>query len=279
MTARGLQERTARALPAQRVEDADGWWLRHAPGCAWWAGTVLPHREAGPDELVRRVAGAETFYATRGAVTRFQITPGACPRGLDALLGERGYRVESPMSLRVAPTALVVERTRTGPPVTVDDRPTRAWFDVWRAVHGGDPRAEWQMLERVRQPSGYARVMVGDAVVAVGRAVADAGWAGLFGMATLPGARGKGAARGVLAALARWAGARRADRVYLQVEPGNGAALRLYEAAGFTELAAYHYRVARRVPVRIGRAEQFVEADQRDTGDDQGAAEKLDGGR
>src|SRR5919108_3560995 len=89
---RGLQERAARALPAERVELAEGWWLRHAPGCAWWVGTVLPHGEAGPGELVRRVAGAEEFYAARGAVTRFQISPRACPQSLDALLAGRGYR-------------------------------------------------------------------------------------------------------------------------------------------------------------------------------------------
>jgi GNAT superfamily N-acetyltransferase len=99
------------------------------------------------------------------------------------------------------------------------------------------------MLERVRQPAGYARVLVDGDVVAVGRAVADTGWAGVFGMATLPGARGKGAARRVLAALAGWAGDQRADRLYLQVERGNTPALRLYGRAGFTELCGYHYRV------------------------------------
>ena len=67
--------------------------------------------------------------------------------------------------------------------------------------------------------------MSGDDVVAVGRAVADTGWAGVFGMATLPRAGGKGAARSVLAALADWAGAH-ADSLYLQVERDNIPALR-----------------------------------------------------
>ncbi|MDQ1647248.1 MAG: hypothetical protein QOJ50_3432 [Cryptosporangiaceae bacterium] len=93
-------------------------------------------------------------------------------------------------------------------------------------------------------PSAYARAMAGDEVVAVGRAVADTGWAGLFGMATIPRARGTGAARTVLAALATWANTQRADRLYLQAARDNTAALRLYARAGFTELAAYHYRVS-----------------------------------
>jgi len=72
--------------------------------------------------------------------------------------------------------------------------------------------------------------------------VVDTGWAGVFGLATLPRARRNGAARGVLAALAGWAGAHHGDHLYLQVERGNVPAVRLYERAGFTEICAYHYR-------------------------------------
>lgn len=39
--------------------------------------------------------------------------------------------------------------------------------------------------------------MSGDDVLAVGRAVVDTGWAGMFSMATLPAAGGKGAVRTV----------------------------------------------------------------------------------
>jgi N-acetylglutamate synthase len=100
------------------------------------------------------------------------------------------------------------------------------------------------MLGRVERPAAYACTMIGDDVVAVGRAVADAGWVGVFGMATLPQARGKGAANSVLAALAGWAGAHEADRMYLQVERDNIPALRLYDRAGFSEICGYHYRTA-----------------------------------
>ncbi len=236
-TVRGLQERTARALPAEHIEDAGGWWLRHAPSCSWWVGTVLPH---GDGDLVRRIVRAERFYAARGTAARFQISPGACPEGLDAVLAERGYRRERPISLRTAPAA----RVRTPDRVRLTDRPTGAWFDVWHAVNGGDARSERALLDRVKPPSAYAHVVVGGDVVAVGRAVADDGWAGVFGMATLPAARGKGAARDVLAALAGWAAARGTGRMYLQVERDNAPALRSYERAGFGEICRYHYRTA-----------------------------------
>jgi GNAT superfamily N-acetyltransferase len=244
---RDLQERAARALPASEVVVVDGWWLRHAAGSAWWAGSVLPHHDAVSPDLLRRVVEAEGFYAGHGATARFQLSPGACPAGLDAVLAARGYRRHGAMSLQAAST----ERAARQAPAAVvrvllDTRPGQAWLDLWHAVHGhgGDLRSEREMLDRVKAPSVYASAAIGDVVVAVGRAVVDDGWAGVFGMATRPAARGKGAARSVLASLAQWAHDRGAGRMYLQVERDNVAALALYRQAGFKEICAYHYRSA-----------------------------------
>jgi ribosomal protein S18 acetylase RimI-like enzyme len=246
---RGVQERAAGAFPTVVSDHLDGWWLRYADGGAWWASSVLPHSDAVPADLPGRIQLVERFYAGHGASARFQISPGASPAGLDDALAERGYRVESPMSLQSAPTAQVIDRLIDRLSVgelriRTDDRPTDAWFETWLAVHGtgGDPDPEWEMLRRVVRPSAYASVVTGAGVIAVGRAVTETGWAGVFGMATLPHARGTGAARHVLAALARWAADHRAAHLYLQVECDNTAALRLYERAGFTELCRYHYR-------------------------------------
>ncbi|NKZ06953.1 GNAT family N-acetyltransferase [Actinomadura latina] len=236
-----LQESAARGQPAERVDDVGGWWLRFSPDCSWWVGAVLPHGGAGVDDVTRRVVEAEEFYAVHGSIPRFQVTPRVCAEELDAVLGARGYLRHSSVSLQVADTSRVLERARRLH-VRLDERPTRTWFATWQAVNG-DSRAEWDMLARVDLPSAYASAMVGDEVVAVGRAVADRGWAGIFSMATLPRARGKGSARNVLATLADWAAGNGADRMYLQVERDNGPATRLYERAGFTEICAYHYRI------------------------------------
>jgi N-acetylglutamate synthase len=236
-----------RAHPAEHAEDDRGWRLRLAPGCAWWVGTVQPHRDADRPEVVKRVLDAERFYAGHETPARFQITPPACPATLDAVLARRAYGRRSPMSLQVASTAAVGEGefVPAGPlEIRLDDGPTRPWFDVWHGLQGEatEAGAEWQMLRRVRQPSAYASAVLGGEVVGVGRVVADTGWAGAFGMATVPQARGRGVARAVLAALAGWAAGCGTERMYLQVERDNANGLRLYRKAGFRELSGYHYR-------------------------------------
>ncbi|MEV6487196.1 GNAT family N-acetyltransferase [Actinoplanes sp. NPDC051633] len=154
------------------------------------------------------VAAAERFYAAHGAVTRFQICED-CPPGLDDLLAGRGYRRESPVLLM---TARAVAPLAPAPAVEV----TGSDFSV--------------RLDGV--------------VAGRGRAVAENGWTGVFDMVTAPAARRRGVARQILAAIAEWAAAHGAPRLYLQVEESNDAARRLYESAGFSPLTTYHYRVS-----------------------------------
>jgi N-acetylglutamate synthase len=242
--AQALLDRAAGALPASAEETRWGWRLRFTDSSMWWVGSVLAHTGQQGKTLTAAVRAAEEVYAARGAPARFQVCPG-CPDGLDAVLAGRGYQRHSPMALQVAATAQVVDRL-VAPPlsVRVSDRPGADWFRIWQAVHapGVDSRPEKRLLRRVGQPSGYVTVHAGGRPVAVGRVVADRGWAGVFGMATLPTVRGQGAGTAVLAALARWAADRDASRMYLQLDHGNVAAQRLYAAAGFTTLFSYHYR-------------------------------------
>ena len=126
---RGLQERSARALPPVVSAHLDGWWLRQAGSGAWWASAVLPHGDAGPAELPARIRIAEEFCARHGAPARFQVSPGACPAGLDDALAGRGYCLQCPMSLRTAPATRVIGRLPAGGArICIDDQPADAWF-------------------------------------------------------------------------------------------------------------------------------------------------------
>lgn len=242
-----LQDRAARAVPAAVQEHRAGCWLRHTDSTTtWWAGATLMHgREPAPD-LAAGIAAAEGFYADHGAPTRFQVCP-ACPPALDGELSRRGYQQDEVVSLQVATAARVAGLLpRLALRVDVDERPDRRWLHLLLAAQapGADLPAEWRLLRRVASPSAYATAYLSGRAVAVGRAVTDSGWTGVFAMATLPGARRQGAAGAVLAGLVEWAVSQGSTHVYLQVTKNATAALRLYRRAGFEPMCTYHYRVA-----------------------------------
>lgn len=240
-----LQEKAARAMPAPVQQDhGDGCWLRHTEGPSWWVGASLVHDPVGGAALLERVTAVEDFYAEHGGPVRVQVCP-ACPAELGALLAGRGYAAGAEVSLQVGAADDVVRRLPpTALQVELAERPDTAWLAAWAAIHDGDPAAERRLLSQVEQASCYVTAVSSGKPVAVGRAVADGGWTGAFGMATLPTARRQGAAGAVLVALAGWAVEQRAPRAYLQVEVDNSAATALYARAGFRQLCRYHYRTS-----------------------------------
>jgi GNAT superfamily N-acetyltransferase len=244
---RELQERAARAVPAAVQEHRAGCWLRHTDSATtWWAGAVLMHGGQHAD-LVSRVAVAEEFYAAHGAPARFQVCP-ACPPDLDDALSRRGYRWRGAMSLQVS-TPELIRRHLRAPMLRVDLKEDLdvEWFRLLMAAQApaADPASEWRLLRRVDRPSAYVTAHISGRPVAVGRAVADTGWTGVFAMATLPEARHQGAGSAVLAALADWATSQACGHMYLQATHDSTAALGLYRHAGFEHACTYHYRTAR----------------------------------
>lgn len=250
-----LLERAARAVPVAVEDRGTGWWFRHTDNDTWWSGSVLAHGES--DGLASRIDAAERFYAERGAVTRFQVCA-ACPDRLDRALAARRYRRQAPISLLTA-VAGPPEQAHSPPGMTVrvDSAPSLDWLAVLSATSrpGTDVRHETRLLRRVDRPQSYVTVLVGGEPAGIGRGVADDGWTGVFGMATIPAIRRRGVAGLVLSAIAGWAGVHDAPRLYLQVERANDTARRRYEAAGFGHLTTYHYRTAPAgLPARAARA-------------------------
>jgi GNAT superfamily N-acetyltransferase len=197
-------------------------------------------------ELASSIAVAEAFYAAYGDRARFQVCP-ACPSDLDHALARRGYELGETVSLQVAASEHIA-RHRLAPSLRVDltEEPDAAWLQLLMRAHGTDADAEsaWRLIQRVGHPSAYVTAFISDRPAAVGRSVADTGWAGVFDMATLPEARRRGAASAVLAALADWAISQRCSHMYLQVQRNNPDAVGLYRRAGFEDSCTYHYRTA-----------------------------------
>jgi N-acetylglutamate synthase len=235
-------------VSADTTELLGGWRLRAAPGAPFRrANSVLP-LDSDVTPLERRIDAVERFYAGLGLPARYQMSAAAAPAELDDVLEQLGYRYDAPVGVFVAGTVVVVERTREGATAVSSDI-TDEWIDEYAAAHGDDEVARHRLtaygrlLRQIDPPVAAVTARVDGALVGIGLGVRERGWVGVYTMGTRPDARRRGAARGVLHALAMWAQSVEADRMYLQVEEDNAPARGLYESAGFTPLYRYWYRL------------------------------------
>lgn len=222
------------AWPAPYTEDNAGWRFRYAGGVTKRANSVWPR--TGPGDI----AAAEAFYSARGLPTVFQLGDGLRD-DLDDRLAARGYTVVDPTLVMITSS----DGPRPDHGTVIENMPSAGWMDVWWSVDGrypGQAGTARQIITGV--PAGYARL--GDAV---GRAVPQGEWLGIYCMAVAPSARRQGLARKVLDALLNWGHEQGIHQAYLTVTEHNTAARTLYDQAGFRTVSAYHYRV-RRPPLR-----------------------------
>lgn len=270
--ARRLDEVAGAATAATEEAHRHGWWAKASPDLPFRrASAVLPPCPWGTaTTLDAALADLRPWYHRRGLRLLVQVSdadPGH--RALDEALAARGLQVEAPVRVLVldplgpldplAPRLAGLGRSGAIPDPVVGDVD-----DAWVAAHGlvvgaaetahRRARGYSRMLARHRDAGAGrsalgASVAVDGAVAAIGFAVVDRPWVGVFGMATGEPHRRQGLATAVLGALLAAARHRGADRAYLQVEEGNEAALALYRRLGFAGHHRYHYRSeARPVP-------------------------------
>ena len=234
------------AWPAAEVRALGGWRLRFNHGVTNRGGSVWPGPGSCEASLAERIEEVERFYAERGAPACYQLSPASEPPELDAALAARGYEVHSPVSVEVAELGAVLDLAATREfDASCSDTLPEEWFDVSgrRGRFRGEAVAVYRaMLERLHGRAGFALAKAGGQVAAVGLSVAAPPWVGVFSMLTLESHRRQRLAEAVLFAIARWAGERGAERMYLQVETENAPARSLYARVGFRPRYEYHYR-------------------------------------
>lgn len=240
---RHLEALADRAWPPGEVAPCDGWELRATGlGIGRRVNSVATFAD-GAIPLTDRISRAEDFYRQRGLPTTFKLTDASLPADLDRALGAAGYRLDAPTSVRTR--ALPAD-----PPTLtcrIEKHPSEEWRQVNAAAgehYGAAPRAFLDLITRIRAPLAFVSITDEGQAAAVGMAVAEAGWVGLFEIGTHPGHRRRGLARQVIAALLAWGAEQKASRAYLQVMPNNTPAMAMYDHLGFVEAYHYWYRVA-----------------------------------
>jgi N-acetylglutamate synthase len=235
-----------RAWPAAEAQECDGWRLRSTHGVTHRANSVWCPGAGHVISLQEKIEAAEAFYAERAYPSIFQLCPASQPPLLDDVLERRGYTRGRDTVVQVAALSDVLDRASGGEFAltltnTCDDR----WLAVYSHIEGVEPTdalRRAKIMRRIEPAAAYVIAWSGTTPCAVGSAVWDEGWIGVFNMATAAAYRRQGAARAVLRALAAWAQEAGATGVYLQVMRDNTPAWELYRQLGFTTLYGYHYR-------------------------------------
>ncbi len=242
-----LERAAFEAWQAEEVVALGPWRLRFMRGVTNRANSVWAGPGEPPVGFAAAIAQVESFYAARGRPAAFQIAPVADPR-LDPLLEAVGYERFEEVSFQVASAERVARISpRAGVSARCDAQLEEDWFELSgrRGRFRGEESAVYRaFLERVAPRAGFASARLAGAAAlgAVGLTIVAPPLAGVFSMLTLPEQRQRGLAEALLGEIGRFARARGAERLYLQVEADNRPACALYARAGFAEAYRYHYR-------------------------------------
>jgi N-acetylglutamate synthase len=236
-----IESVAANALPASVTEFCDGWRLRYSYEVTRRANSVLAEKHTG--DLTQKLQAVSDFYARFNAKARFQLCPVSEPSKLNQLLLERGYTKIPGAKVQTLELADFKPQTDITK-VQLLSKPNDAWFSVYRRVEKADAQKEkvrtW-MLENIQPNAVFALLYLDDTPAAVGLGVVEAGFVGMFNMATLEQFRGRGGASTILSSLAAWGKTLGGHTLYLQVSEDNVKAQSVYENLGFKTLYSYWY--------------------------------------
>ncbi len=238
-TIRQLDQIGLRALPALETIHYDGWLLRFANGYTGRANSVNPLLSSSlPVE--QKITHCEQEYAARGIGIRFRLTEAMQPTGLENMLEARGYReVFNETDVQVCDLQANPAQRSTAFHGASTLNP--AWLTAYRSMNHvpeQDAQTLYSMLAQIQTPifCGWLQDQ------AVGLAVLDGIWVGLFDIVVAPQARRQGLGRELVSSLMAWGSEQGARYAYLQVTAANTPARALYAQLGYQTRYRYWYR-------------------------------------
>ena len=235
----GLERVAARGWRGTEEQVLGEWLLRAGGGFTGRANSALVVGDPG-SSLADAVTAVGSWYRARGLRPCAQL-PGRQARAADAAFAEAGWARDEDVLVLTAPISVPPEQSV---PVVLAPAPDDAWLAGYRYRGNPLPPSARTVLtagEDLVFASVPADAGSGD-LAAVARGVVTADWLGVTALTVAEDHRRRGLASAVMGALQRWAAAKGARWVYLQVASGNAPARELYRRAGFIEHHRYHYR-------------------------------------
>ncbi|MDQ1911091.1 GNAT family N-acetyltransferase [Paenibacillus sp. GD4] len=241
---RNYEERLLNAWPTLQTFSLEGWQLRYGMGYSKRANSVQPLYWAGDLALEAAMDQVEGFYRQRGLPVIYKITEASEPKGLDAVLADRGYEQVDLVSVQTARLEELPLPRHSD--VVIETGLTEAWLESFCRMNPSHARHRDSIKVLFRQhllPCGYAAIRLENRTVACGLAVLQGSGVGIFDIVADPDYRRQGLGESLLLHLLGWAKGQGAQEAYLQVLADNTAARRLYAKLGFQEAYQQWYRV------------------------------------
>lgn len=234
-----IERATLSALSPEAKEEIPGWLLPFDGGTVGRAKSAVPLSHDAPDAAL--LPQIEARYGAHGLPAALRIPEVAAFGAFGEALAQRGFTGGRPTQVHCAAVS-AIPRPASRECVAVGTAPDDGWASVFLG-EGFDPidgASRVRTLSRAPQAL-FARMREDGRTVAAGMASFSHGWASVHGMRTAQDCRGRGLAERVLSALADAARSKGYERIFLQVEAHNAAALALYRRCGFELAWTYAY--------------------------------------
>jgi len=228
-----------RMWPALKVRVYDGWLLRYARGHSKRTNSINPFGPSTMD-VHSKISYCENLYLNEYQLdVHFRLTGAMQPTDLETHLAARGYQRWDETLVQTADLSTLPIHGDAG--FHYQTRANETWLQSYAAMNRvtADKMALLrEILERIDLPCCFG--MLDEA--AVGLAVCDGTYVGLFDIVVAPQRRKRGLGRALVGSLLAWARAQGAQTALLQVVATNQAAIKLYTQLGFRSHHRYWYR-------------------------------------
>lgn len=225
--------------PLRTTVTSDGWRVGESGGLTRRANSTLPLTRAA--DTGAAVDEVEAVYRAAGLPAIVRVGPATGGPALHEALLARGYAAVSRADVLVRDVDGPSPHGLGGADVRVATHPDDAWLTAWLGVKsaGADMGTARAILDG--SPGVYLTALDAGRPVGVIRAAFAEDWVGLSCLVVVPEARRRGLARTLTMRALNAARTRGARRAFLQVEPHNSAAARLYTGLGFAPADRYLY--------------------------------------
>jgi len=240
-----IEELSMNALPALSTILVNGWILRFSNGYSKRANSVNPIYPCSID-ILRNIEICDEMFKKNNLNTVFKLTEQEKAYEIDEILNKQGYVYEAKTNIMIKsiPEYEITEQEKKN--VVIYRELRDDWFEAFVSMNNTSPQHTstlQRMLQSIMPETYYGCIIDDGKIVAVGLAVAEREYVGMYDICVDREKRKRGLGTKIMKNLMCEASQQGHIYSYLQVVDSNEGAKKLYEKLGYEKEYSYWYRV------------------------------------